>query len=58
MLEITDPIRFWKKSICMIFGYGDWPTQLSSLFDQTASKETEDIGTGAAIFERIYFSSN
>ena len=28
---------------------------LSSLFDKTASKETEDIGPGAAIFERVFF---
>ena len=28
---------------------------LSSLFDKTASKETEDIGPGAAIFERVIF---
>ena len=29
---------------------------LSSLFDRTLSKEIEDIGPGAAIFERAFFS--
>ena len=55
MLEIIDPICFWKNSICMIFGCGDWPIQLSSLFAKTAPKETEDVGPGAAIFQRILF---
>ena len=58
MLEIIDPICFWKKSICMIFGCGDWPIRFSSLFDKTASKETEDVGPEAAIFERVSFSPN
>ena len=57
MLGIIDPIYFWKKSICMIFGRGDWPIQLSSLFNKTASKETDDVG-GAAIFERVFFLPN
>ena len=39
----------------MIFGCGDRPIRLSSLFDKTASKETEDVGPGAAIFERVFF---
>ena len=55
MLGIIDPICFWKKSICMIFGRGDWPIQLSSLFNKTASKETEHVRPGAAIFERVFF---
>ena len=64
MLEIIDPICFWKNSICMIFGCGDWPIQLSSLFAKTAPKETEDVGPGAAIFQilfcliRDFFSPN
>ena len=42
----------------MIFGCGDRPIRLSSLFDKTASKETEDVGPGADIFERVFFSPN
>ena len=42
----------------MIFGCGDWPIRLSSLFDKTASKETEDVGPEATIFERVSLSPN
>ena len=29
--------------------------QLSSLFDKTTSKDTDDVGPGAATVERVFF---